>query len=158
LQIEPEESKTLSATAPQPSDGLAAWGALLQVHALLIRDMDATMQRESGLALRSYDVLRQLHQGGGALPQRELEQRVLLSQSGLSRLLTRLEQGSLVTRQRPADNRRSAHVALTPAGADTYAVAQERQQQEILRRFVAPLTAHQVTCMRDALRAITDAT
>ncbi len=120
--------------------------------------MDATMQRESGLALRSYDVLRQLNQAGGALPQRELEHRVLLSQSGLSRLLTRLERDGLVTRQRRVDNRRSAQVALTPAGADAYAAAQERQQQEILRRFVAPLTAHQVTCMRDALRAITDAT
>jgi DNA-binding MarR family transcriptional regulator len=142
---------------PPPSDGLAAWGALLQVHALLIRDMDATMQRQSGLALRSYDVLRQLDQGGGALPQRELEQRVLLSQSGLSRLLTRLEQDGLVTRQRPDDNRRSAHVTLTPAGTDIYRMAQQHQEQEILRRFVAPLTAHQITCMRDALRAIADA-
>jgi DNA-binding MarR family transcriptional regulator len=119
--------------------------------------MDATMQRESGLALRAYDVLRQLEQGGGALPQRRLEERVLLSQSGLSRLLARLEEDGLVTRRRPEDNRRSAHVALTPAGADAYRVAQQRQEQEVLRRFVAPLTAHQITCLRDALRTIADA-
>lgn len=144
-------------SAPPPSDGLAAWGALLLVHALLIRDMDATMQRESGLALRSYDVLHQLERGGGTLPQRELEQRVLLSQSGLSRLLTRLERDGLVTRKRPEGNRRSAYVALTPAGADAYRGAQQRQEREIVRRFVAPLSAHQVTCLRDALRAIADA-
>jgi DNA-binding MarR family transcriptional regulator len=149
---EPEEATPVS--APPPSEGLAAWGAFLQTHALLIRDMDAVMRRESGLPLRSYDVLRQLAHGGGALPQRELEQRVLLSQSGLSRLLSRLEDGGLVTRTRPAEDRRAAHVTLTTAGADLYRCAQQRQEQEILRRFVAPLSAHQVACLRRALAAI----
>jgi DNA-binding MarR family transcriptional regulator len=149
---EPEEATPLPASSP--SEGLAAWGAFLQAHALLIRDMDAVMRRESGLPLRSYDVLRQLAQAGGTLPQRELEQRVLLSQSGLSRLLSRLENGGLVSRARPEDDRRAALVALTAAGADLYRQAQERQEQEILRRFVAPLSAHQVGCLRRALRAI----
>jgi DNA-binding MarR family transcriptional regulator len=142
---------------PRPSDGLAAWGAFLRAHALLIRDMDAAMQSESGLALRSYDVLRQLDECGGALLQRELEQRVLLSQSGLSRLLSRLEDDGLVRRTRPEADRRAAHVALTTAGVRTYRAAQRRQEQEILRRFVSPLSAHQIGCLRQALQAITGA-
>src|SRR6266545_2533501 len=70
---------------------LAAWAGFLQAHAQIVRGLDAELERGHGLPLTSYDVLIQL----SLAPDRrlrmfELADAVVLSRSGLTRLVERL--------------------------------------------------------------------
>ena len=71
---------------------LAAWGGMLRAHASLVRQLDRELEAETGLPLTQYEVLLHL---AAAPDQRlrmsELARTVLLSQSGVTRLVDRLE-------------------------------------------------------------------
>jgi DNA-binding MarR family transcriptional regulator len=93
----------------------AAWEALLTAHTRLLRQFAAAPEW-GDVTLRDYDVLYTLAKAGGPVPVGSLEQAVLLSQPGLSRLVDRLAARGLVEKQRnPADGR-SVLVTLTDAG------------------------------------------
>lgn len=98
---------------------LAVWQRFLLVHATLIRRLEADLLAEQGMPLASYDVLVQLVQA----PQRrlrmtELAERVLLSRSGLTRLVDRLERDGLVAREACVSDARGLFAVLTDAGYD----------------------------------------
>ena len=98
-----------------PSE-LAAWRGLLETHSRLIARLDAELEREHGLPLTAYEVLMYLGDGGGKLRMGELADRLLLSRSGITRLVDRLEQQGLVERERCSDDGRGFNAVLTDAG------------------------------------------
>jgi hypothetical protein len=83
------------------TDGqLTAWRNFLQAHAVLVRRLEADLLAEHQLPLASYDVLVQLVEAPERrLRMTELAQRVLISRSGLTRLVDRLEREGLVRRE-----------------------------------------------------------
>jgi DNA-binding MarR family transcriptional regulator len=96
---------------------LHAWRTFLRAHALVTRRLEADLLAEQGLPLASYDVLVQLVEA----PQRrlrmsELAERVLLSRSGLTRLVDRMEREGLVRREACADDARGLFTVLTDEG------------------------------------------
>lgn len=96
---------------------LAAWRALLRAHAHIVRRLEADLLAEHGLPLASYDVLVQLVE----TPQRrlrmtELADRVLLSRSGLTRLVDRMEREGLVRREPCEHDARGLNAVLTDEG------------------------------------------
>ena len=70
---------------------LAAWRGFLRVHSGLVRELNAELEATRGLPLAHYEVLFHLEGAPGAkLKMSELAQSVLLSQSGVTRLVDRL--------------------------------------------------------------------
>ena len=101
---------------PGPA-ALDAWRTFLQAHAVLTRRLGASLEAEQGLGLGEYDVLLQLREAPEhALRMSELAERVLLSRSGLSRLVDRMARDGLVDRQRCPGDARGTLAVLTPAG------------------------------------------
>jgi DNA-binding MarR family transcriptional regulator len=96
---------------------LAAWRAFLRAHSTMLRRIGRDLE-EAGLPpLSWYDVLAALRDAPEqSLRQVELAERVLLSHSGLSRLLDRIEEKGLVERTSCPGDRRSFHVRLTDEG------------------------------------------
>jgi DNA-binding MarR family transcriptional regulator len=97
---------------------LGAWRALLDVHRRVVGEVEAALA-EAGLPpLSWYDVLWPLY---GAERRRLriglLAEKVMLSRTGLSRLVDRLEAAGLLRREPAPEDRRGAYVALTPEGA-----------------------------------------
>jgi DNA-binding MarR family transcriptional regulator len=96
---------------------LEAWRSLLTVHAILIERIDRELVEEGGLPLHWYDVLIEL---AGAPERRlrmhELARSVLLSRSGLTRLVDRLEDAGFLRRQPDPQDRRGAYAVLTDDG------------------------------------------
>ena len=81
---------------------LDAWVSFLRSHAAITRELSAQLQREHGLTLNDYEVLLHLsHAEGGMLRRVDLAERVLLTASGITRLLEGLERSGFVAR-RPA--------------------------------------------------------
>jgi DNA-binding MarR family transcriptional regulator len=100
------------------TDGqLTAWRRFLQAHAVLVRRLEADLLAEHQLPLASYDVLVQLVEAPDRrLRMTELAQRVLISRSGLTRLVDRLEREGLVRREACDDDARGLFAVLTEEG------------------------------------------
>ncbi len=102
----------------QPSPvGMTTWRLFLKTHAAITRRLESELMAEEDLALASYDVLVQLAEvPGRRLRMTELAGAVLLSRSGLTRLVDRLVRDELVTREPCEDDARGTFAVLTPAG------------------------------------------
>jgi DNA-binding MarR family transcriptional regulator len=127
---------------PDPRDHAAftAWRAFLQVHAMLTRQLDQALRERAGIPLSWYDVLVHIDEAPHhRIRSRDLEDRVLVSQSTVSRLAAKLEGAGLVTRTVPADDRRAVQMELTDAGRRSLRRARETAAEEIRRRFVSAL-------------------
>ena len=105
-------------TAPRASDWrVGVWRSFLRAHATVVRDLERDLVAQVGMPLGWYDVLLQLAEA----PQRrlrmaELADRVLLSRSGLTRLIDRLQADGLVRREPSPDDARGTFTVLTPDG------------------------------------------
>ena len=96
---------------------LLAWRQFLRAHALVTRRLESDLMSEQQLPLASYDVLVQLVEAPRRrLRMSELAERVLLSRSGLTRLVDRLEREGLVGREPCEDDARGLYSVLTDAG------------------------------------------
>ena len=96
---------------------MTAWRTFLRAHATVLRRLEAELVAEHDLPLASYDVLVQLSEAPGQrLRMTELADLVLLSRSGLTRLVDRLERDGLVERQACPQDARGTHAVLTAAG------------------------------------------
>ncbi|GAC1332610.1 MAG: MarR family transcriptional regulator [Mycobacteriales bacterium] len=96
---------------------LAAWRAFLRAHAHLTKQLETELQADADLPLASYDVLVQLSEAPGRrLRMTDLADRVLLSRSGLTRLVDRLERTGLVARAKCPNDARGTFTVLTEAG------------------------------------------
>ena len=94
-----------------------AWRMFLRAHSTVLRHLESELVAEHDLPLASYDVLVQLSEAPDSrLRMTELAERVLLSRSGLTRLVDRLERDGLVERQACPQDARGTLAVLTPAG------------------------------------------
>jgi DNA-binding MarR family transcriptional regulator len=102
----------------QISDGrMRAWRSFLEAHARVIDVLTAELESERDLPLTWYDVLVQLSEApDNKLRMQDLARAVLLSKSGLTRLVDRMTSDGLVTREPCLDDRRGTFVCLSPAG------------------------------------------
>jgi len=105
------------ATEPINGEQLAAWRAFLRAHSTMLRRISADLDDAGLPPLSWYDVLAALRDAPEqTLRQVELAERVLLSNSGLSRLIDRIERDGLVRRTACPNDRRSFHIELTDEG------------------------------------------
>ncbi len=94
----------------------AAWIALIRTHARLWDQVEAQMRHDSGLTMPRYDVLMQLDMAGGRLGLSALASTIVLSPSGLSKLLDRMEASDLIRREPDPRDARSTFARITPRG------------------------------------------
>jgi len=91
--------------------GIEAWWAFLEAHAAVIRALEREMAAEQGLPLTWYDILAHLDRASqGHLRMQALAECLLLSRSGVTRLIDRMEQAGLVRREFCPDDRRGSSV------------------------------------------------
>jgi DNA-binding MarR family transcriptional regulator len=119
---------------------LAAWGGLLRTHAQLVRELDAELSAAHGLPLSSYEVLLKLAgAAGGRMRMSEIADAVLLSRSGLTRLIDRLDREGLVQREACHDDARGQWAVLTERGRSRFTEAQQTHLAGVRRRFLDQL-------------------
>ena len=124
---------------------LAAWRGFLRVHASLVRDLDRELEEAHGLPLTHYEVLLYLEDAPDhRLRMSDLAASVLLSQSGITRLVDRLERAGYVVR-RPCDaDRRVLYAELTEAGSARLAEARPTHLAGVRARFLARFAADEL--------------
>lgn len=106
-----------SSGAPLSDDELAAWHGMLTLYDRVMRDLDRDLLASHQIAVREFDVLITLFNAPDRrLRMTELAERVMLSRSGLTRLVERLERARLVERQNDTTDARSFRAVLTEEG------------------------------------------
>jgi DNA-binding MarR family transcriptional regulator len=145
------------ATTPTPAK-LAAWRGFLEAHTRVTEVLARELRDEEGLPLAWYDVLVQLQEAPGRqLRMQELAAAILLSKSGLTRLVDRMEKEGLVRRAACPDDRRGVLCELTDAGYDTLRRTSRTHLRGIEAHFASHLDDHEAEVLSRALARIRDA-
>jgi DNA-binding MarR family transcriptional regulator len=111
-------SAATTTTTLAPPQQLDAWVSFLRAHAAITRELSAQLQREHGLTLNDYEVLLHLsHSEGGRMRRVDLAERILLTASGITRLLEGLERSEFVCKDTCASDARVSYAKLTETGA-----------------------------------------
>jgi DNA-binding MarR family transcriptional regulator len=143
-ELSHSESPKSSPTRQQ----LDAWRVFLGCAFALIDILDAELQEEAGMTLRSYDVLVQLEEAEGGLRMTELAGRILASKSGFTRVIDRMEEAGLVRRERPPDDRRVVLVFVTPAGLEALRAARVVHRRGIQEHFLQHVHERDLAALR----------
>jgi DNA-binding MarR family transcriptional regulator len=130
---------------------LRAWRGMLRAHAALTKALDAELDAAHGLPLTSYEVLMYLADSdGGRMRMRDLAASVILSRSGLTRLVDRLEREGLIKRETCASDARGAYAVLTPAGARKLAAARSTHLAGVHSLFLAYFSDDELDALGEA--------
>jgi len=131
---------------------LRAWRGLLRVHAQLSKALDAQLIAAHGLPLSSYEVLMYLFDAdGGRMRMNELADSVLLSRSGLTRLVDRLEREGYLERCSCAHDARGAFAVLTPAGREKVEAARATHLAGVRELFLSHFSEDELDVLGDAM-------
>ncbi|WP_248924755.1 MarR family winged helix-turn-helix transcriptional regulator [Paenibacillus hamazuiensis] len=102
-------------------DQLAVWRAFVNAHAAVIERIEKDLSDQRKVPLTTYDVLVALYQSPEKkLRMTDLAKKVVLTRSGLTRVVERLEREGYVTRERTEEDRRGAFAVLTREGKKAF--------------------------------------
>ncbi|HEU0246566.1 MAG TPA: MarR family transcriptional regulator [Gaiellaceae bacterium] len=107
----------MSQVLSEQSLGVRAFAALIRAHSSATRRLSSQLTTDHGLTISDYEVLLRLARAPDRRLRRvDLAEQVLLTASGITRLLDGLEQSGLVERGSCATDRRVVYAVLTDAG------------------------------------------
>jgi DNA-binding MarR family transcriptional regulator len=120
----------------QASVGLDAWARLLHAHASTTRALSGSLLAEHGLTLNDYEALLRLARAeDGRMRRVDLAEQLLLTASGVTRLLDGLEAAGYVERASCATDRRVVYAVLTDVGRDKLETASKSHLAEVRALF-----------------------
>jgi DNA-binding MarR family transcriptional regulator len=134
---------------------LRVWLAFLRAHAAVTRQLEAELYAERGLSLSDYDALLQLAVADERrLRMNDLANRVLLSRSGISRLVDRLVARGYVRRGFCATDARGWWAELTPDGLNSLREAAPVHLRGVESHFLAALSDADREALAGAMESI----
>lgn len=137
---------------------MAAWRAFLLTYSTVLRSLEQEMEDEQGIPLSWYEILARLDDAeGGAIRMQELAESVLLSRSGLTRLIDRMEVAGLVERRPCPEDRRGTFAVITTKGKATFKKAVPSHIDGIQQHFLRYLDLFDVQALHRVLGKILDA-
>jgi DNA-binding MarR family transcriptional regulator len=135
---------------------LRAWQALLHAHHDVTSKLEMELREEHGLSLGDYDVLLRLARAPGRrLRMTDLATRVMMSPSGLTRVVDRLVLDGLVRRERFDGDARVMLAQLTERGRSLLRRAARTHLRGIREHYTGRLNLAQLRCVASALETIT---
>ena len=137
---------------------LEVWQQFLRAHRRVLGVLGDELEQERGLPLAWYEVLLHLERAPGRrLRMGDLADAVVLSPSGLTRLVDRMVDDGLVRREPCPSDRRSTHAVLTADGRSALRRAAPTHLRGIDEHFARVLTDDEVDVLSRALGRVLDA-
>lgn len=129
-----------------------AWRSLVRAHACLVKRLDAQLEAEHGLPLTSHEVLLRLAGApDGKLRMHDIASSVMLSRSGLTRLVDRLERDGLVRRCSCENDARGAYAVITEEGRAKVAQARASHLAAVRELFLSRFSEEELGELGDLL-------
>lgn len=134
---------------------LAPWRAFLLAHARVSRRLDEELRAEHDVSFAEYDALLTIAQSPGRrIRMGQLAEEVLLSKSGVTRLVDRLVSDGLVERRSCAADARGAEAVLTEHGLSRLRAASRTHLRGISEHFLAVMGSDDLTSLERAMTAV----
>lgn len=152
------EAPTPAAPPLAPRDPrLAPWRAFLYAHARVARRLDEDLRAGHGLSLQEYETLLHLAEAPDRrLRMGRLADSLLLSKSGVTRLVDRLVDDGLVERTSCASDARGAEASLTELGLSRLRAAAPTHLAGIRDHFLSAIRAADLPVIERAMDSISD--
>ncbi len=126
----------------------AAWGGFLETYAHMNRLVEEDLQEHAQITHAEFEVLLRLFfEEPQRLRIQELAAHSILTLSGVSRLVERLEKAGLVTRETASEDRRGAYAVLTSAGAERFQAAAEAHMTFVKKHFLSRFSPQELEQM-----------
>ena len=135
-----------------PPQRLESWVSFLQAHAAITRELSAQLQREHGLTLSDYEVLLRLKNAEDGMMRRvDIAEQVLLTASGITRLLEGLERAGYVRKETCASDARVSYAKITDAGMAKFRVASTTHLRGIDELFLSRYSGSELATLAELL-------
>jgi DNA-binding MarR family transcriptional regulator len=136
---------------------LEPWRACLTAHAWVSRRLDDELRAEHDISLAEYDALLSIAEAPGRrIRMRQLADRVVLSKSGVTRLIDRLVHDGLVERDACLTDARGAEAVLTPAGLDRLRRASRTHLRGVAEHFLGAVDDADLPVIQRTMQAVAD--
>lgn len=136
----------------------SVWPLLLEAHAVLVDRLGRDLEGNGGPPLAWYDVMVQLSAApGNRLSMRELADRVLLSKSGVTRLVDRMSDAGYVARDSCAEDRRIVYAKLTDKGRSILDQVMPGHIDDVDRYFSRHLSPEEARVLTKVLEKVVSA-
>ena len=143
------------ASQPLTTRELDAWRGFLRTHARLLRHLDRELTDEQGLPTSSYEVLLRLAESPrGTMRMKDIADSLLLSRSGLSRVVDELERKGYVARQSCASDARGTEAVITRTGRGAFRKAQNSHLRSVRAEFLDKLSEEQLRRLAEVWTAV----
>ena len=134
-----------------------AFGSLMGAHAVLIRELSASLVASHGLTINDYGTLLLLSRAGEEGMRRiDLANALQLSPSGITRLLDRLEDQGLVGKGECKSDARVSYAILSEAGLEKLRDAAPGHVEDIDRRLAAVLSEEEMKTLSELLGRLSE--
>jgi DNA-binding MarR family transcriptional regulator len=143
---------------PSPRDPrLKAWRTFLHAHAQVRRQLERELQAEQSMGLAEYELLLVLaYSDGRRLRMSELADRLVLSRSGATRLIDRLEADALVERVSCDTDRRGQWAQLTTNGYTRLRTASPTHLRGVAAHFLDCIPARELDALCSTLERVVE--
>jgi DNA-binding MarR family transcriptional regulator len=134
---------------------LDTWVRFLRTHSAIVGKLNAELVADHGLTINDFEVL--LHLSGGpepAMRRVDLASSVLLTPSGITRLLDGLERAGFVTREACPTDRRVVYAKLTPEGDEKLQAARTTHLAGVHRLFVERFSPDELASLAELLERL----
>jgi DNA-binding MarR family transcriptional regulator len=144
-----------SATRALDRTERAVWLGFLTTHLKLLRALDAELVAEAGLSTSTFEVLLTLAEApGGRMRMKDIAASLLISRSGLTRIVDELERQALVVREKCPTDARGFDAVLTEAGKKVYRRALKVHRTSLRGQFLDKLSDDQLDSLADIWRTL----
>jgi DNA-binding MarR family transcriptional regulator len=130
---------------------LEAWVGLLRAHAAATRALSAGLLAEHGLSINDYEALLHLSNNPDGMRRVDLAEKLLLTASGVTRMLDGLEEAGLVAKRSCETDARVTYAVLTDAGRERFEAARCTHVDGIRGLFEDRLSEAEVRTLADLL-------
>ncbi len=131
------------------------WEGMIRTVGAVLKSFERALQESEGLPITWYDVFVQLHSAPEQrLRMQALAERVVLSRSGLTRLVDRMENAGVVRREHSTTDRRGYYVVLTAEGEQSFLRARPVHDRVLHDLFLRHLDGSDVRAMGSALARV----
>lgn len=140
-------------TASRPSSPFdeverAAWGGIIAIHGRLMHEVEEDLRINSGLTHPEFEVLLRLYFAEDHRARiQDLAADSILTPSGMSRLVSRLEERDFVIRHRAEEDGRGAYAELTKRGQEAFATAADHHISFVRGSFLSKFTRDELRMM-----------
>ncbi|MFG2525216.1 MarR family winged helix-turn-helix transcriptional regulator [Streptomyces sp. NPDC048527] len=128
---------------------VGVWRSLMEVHNTVLREIEHELAERHRLSISEFDTLVNIPLKGTRL--RELKDRVVLTQSAVSRLCDKLADRGLITRSPLEEDARGAMIHLTDAGRKVHRNAARTNAEVVERTFADRLSQTQLESLHEIL-------